>query len=941
MCVLEQRGVQVNSSAIESRGAEFKPWHAISADETARRQGVDVVTGLTSVEAAARLHALGRNELAEAEGEPWWVRLWRQFQDLVIGILAAAAVVAGVLGEWIDTATILAIVILNGVIGFLQEERAERALSALRRMSSPAARVLRDGMLVVIPAAELVPGDVISVEAGDHIPADGRLLTSFSLQVQEATLTGESAAVMKSAAAEVAADAALGDRASMLHFGTVVAAGRGTAVLTATGMQTELGRIAGLLQRSAAEPTPLQKQLTSLGRLLAFVCLAIVSVILLVRLVRGEGLLETVLLSVSLAVAAVPEGLPAVVTLTLALGLQRMVSRKALVRKLPSVETLGAVTVICTDKTGTLTRNEMTVRELATASGNYMVTGVGYEPRGEFLRRLSGAVSSGDTNSDLKDLQPTVVEVGSELQKLLLAGVRCNNASVVPRGDIDPRWEITGDPTEGALLVAGMKAGLGAGRNGARVLLELPFDSDRRAMSVVVQEADGTTVMYTKGAPEAILDRSRYEYCGGRVQELTELRREEVLGQSRLLAGRALRVLALAFRVPAEDGFAANSESNLILLGLAGMMDPPRNEAREAVQRCQSAGIRVLMITGDHPDTAAAIGRELGISSGQQPILTGRDLDQITDHELRGRTKEFQVFARVTAEHKLRIVSALRSAGEIVAMTGDGVNDAPAIRAADIGIAMGVTGTDVTREASDMVLMDDNFASIVNAVEEGRGIFENIRRFVHFLLTGNSGEMLLMLLAAVFGWPGPLAAIQILWINLVTDGLPALALGLEPPEANLMRRRPRLAEESILGVRDVWRILLHGLILASVVAAGFQIVRHFVPAVPERAQAAAFGIMAFSQLLLAAGFRSFVTTIPGLGLLTNPWMLAAIVASALMQLCIMLSPGVRSIFEIESALTWEWVLVIGLSLVPVTVLELEKLCRARFEGFGSLKCGSG
>jgi Ca2+-transporting ATPase len=898
-------------------GAGVDPaWHSISAVAAAEVLGVEPAEGLSCAEAAERLVRFGKNELQEAAGESWVWRFLRQFQDVVIGILVLAAVLAGVMGEWLDTAAILAIVVMNGVIGFFQEERAERALSALRRMSSPSARVLRGGEQVVIPASQLVPGDLISMEAGDHIPADGRLLSAYALRVQEAALTGESMAVEKSAEVESAVDAALGDRASMVYLGTVAAAGRGTAVVTATGMRTELGRIAGLLQRAAPEPTPLQKQLASLGRSLVLVCLGIVAVILGVRLLRGGEVLETILLSVSLAVAAVPEGLPAVVTLTLALGLQRMVRRKALVRKLPSVETLGSVTVICTDKTGTLTRNEMTVREFVTASDRYVVTGAGYEPRGEFLRDSAG-------------LSVVAGRADEELFRILFAGVRCNNAAVVPRGDIEPRWEVSGDPTEGALLVAGMKAGLGAGRNGGRVLLELPFDSARRAMSVVVEEASGERLMYTKGAPEAILERCRYEFCGGVVRELTAARRLEVLSASGALAARALRVLGLAYRTlpGADSGIAV--EEDLVLLGLAGLMDPPREEARSAVARCQSAGIRVVMITGDHPETASAIGGELGISVPGGAVLTGRDLDGLTDSELLERAGNFRVFARVTAEHKLRIVSALRAAGEVVAMTGDGVNDAPAIRAADIGIAMGVTGTDVTREASDMVLMDDNFASIVNAVEEGRGIFENIRRFVHFLLTGNTGEMVLMLWAAVAGWPAPLAAIQILWINLVTDGLPALALGVEPPEANLMRCGPRRVGEGMIDLRQGCGILFRGLVLGAVAAVGFRIVLEHSPQSLGRAQGTAFGIMAFSQLLLAAGFRSFLTTIPRLGLLTNPWMLGAILISALMQLCVMLTPGMRLVFEMESALGWEWGLVFGLSLVPVTVVELGKVWRMR------------
>ncbi len=909
-------------------------WHNLSPAAATSLLDVDPAVGLTEAEAERRRLEFGDNALAEAEGERWWVQFRRQFQDLVIGLLVAAAVVAGVMGEWTNTAAILAIVFLNGVIGFLQEARAERALSALRKLSVPMARVLREGRTLSLPAVQLVPGDVVLLEAGDQIPADCRLLTSYVLQVQEAALTGESAAVEKSTA-ENAPDTVLGDRTSMVHFGTVAVAGRCAAVVTSTGMRTELGKIAGLLQRAVPDETPLQRQLASLGHSLALICLALVLVIFLTRLLRGDGWVETLLLSVSLAVAAIPEGLPAVVTMTLALGLQRMAARRALVRRLPSVETLGAVTVICTDKTGTLTRGEMTVREVATARSRYLVTGAGTEPRGEFQRRAvtdRGAdtqASFSDQSGVTEGVAVSPCERDPDLRQLLLTGIRCNNAAVNLRDGAEPRWEMVGDPTEGALLVAGMKAGLETGRDGVRVLLERPFDSERRLMSVVVREADGVVLLHVKGAPEAILERCRFELCDGVTRELTEERRREVLGIGREMAGRALRMLGLAFRSVGEQQPAAVEESDLVYVGLAGIMDPPREEAREALRRCQAAGIRVVMITGDHPETAHAIGCELGITEAGQAAITGRDLDGLNDEQLRGRAGSFRVFARVTAEHKLRIVSALRSVGETVAMTGDGVNDAPAIREADIGVAMGLTGTDVTREASDMVLMDDNFASIVSAVEEGRGIFDSIRRSVQFLLTGNSGEMLLMLLAAAVGWPAPLLAIQILWINLVSDGLPALALGMESPEASLMRQPPRRSTERLLGREQYGRILMHGSVLALVAAAGFGIVHRGYPECLGNARATAFGIMAFSQLLLAFAFRSRVTTIVKMGVLSNPWLLAAIVTSALMQFCIMLLPGLRKVFGIDAVLTWEWGVVLGLSLIPLVAMEMEKVCRAR------------
>jgi len=903
-------------------------WHSLSPAAATDMLGVDPAAGLSTPEAQRRLLEHGENVLAEAAGDPWWKRLLRQFQDLVIGILAAAAVVAGLMGEWTNTAAILAIVILNGVIGFLQEARAERALAALRRLAVPAARVLRDGRTVSLPTAQLVPGDIMLLEAGDHIPADGRLLTSYLLQVQEAPLTGESAAVEKSIT-ETPPDTLLADRTPMVHTGTVAAAGRGTAVVTATGMHTELGKIAGLLQTAVPDETPLQRQLARLGHSLAVICLTLVLVIFLTRLLRGDGFVETLLLSVSLAVAAVPEGLPAVVTLTLALGLQRMAARRALVRRLPSVETLGAVTVICTDKTGTLTRGEMTVRDIVTAESGYSVTGVGTEPRGEFLRRdlNSGSAETCKDTANASAAAPQALD--ADLRQLLLTGIRCNNAAVNLRDGTEPRWEMVGDPTEGALLVAGMKAGLDLRRDGTRILLERPFDSERRLMSVLARESDGSVRLHVKGAPEAILERCSFELCGGVVRALTTERRLQVLETSRQLASRALRMLGLAFRDGEPSQSISMDESELVFVGLAGLMDPPREEAKDALRRCQAAGIRVVMITGDHPETAQAIGCELGITAPAQRVLTGRDLNRLDDVQLRELAGTFRVFARVTAEHKLRIVTALRSVGETVAMTGDGVNDAPAIRAADIGVAMGLTGTDVTREASDMVLLDDNFASIVNAVEEGRGIFDSIRRSVQFLLTGNSGEMLLMLTAAVVGWPAPLVAIQILWINLVSDGLPALALGLESPEERLMQQPPRRSSERLLGREHYGRILFHGCVLAAVTALGFSAVHRGRPELLGNARATAFGIMAFSQLLLALGFRSQLTPIVRLGFRSNPWLLAAILASALLQVCIMLLPRLRSLFAIETILTWEWSVILGLSLIPLVIVELEKIWRVR------------
>lgn len=894
---------------------ESRVWYAVSGYDAARELAVDLAHGLTAQEVAQRREQHGWNALAEAPPVPIWKKLVGQFKELVIWILIVAAIIAGVMGEWGDTAAILAIVLVNGIIGFLQEEKAGRALAALQRLSSPMAKVIRDGTLQSVPAREMVPGDRIELEAGDNIPADARLLSAFSVRVQEAALTGESVPTDKDAACLLNDGAPLGDRRNMVYMGTVTAAGKASAVVVATGMNTELGHIAGLLQRSEPETTPLQRRLAELGKVLVVVCLVIVAIIFALQLVRGGKLLEMLLISVSLAVAAVPEGLPAVVTLTLALGLQRMVKGNALVRKLPSVETLGSVTVICSDKTGTLTRNEMTVREIVTGGERYQVTGAGYAPQGQFLK--------GDEPINPRD--------AVDLIQVLTTAARCNNATVSPRGDGIDSWQVIGDPTEGALVVAALKAGIEAHDREHQTLHEIPFDSERKAMSVVVRGPEGTAVMHTKGAPEMILAKCIAERRGGKVEPLTDDRRGQIMQWNSEMAGRALRVLALAYRDHSETQGNKYDESDLIFAGLVGMIDPPREEAKEAVQKCRAAGIRPVMITGDHPATALAIARELHIAEPDGRVVTGQELNDLSDEDLKAQVDQIAVYARVSAEHKLRVVRAWKARGQIVAMTGDGVNDAPAVKAADIGIAMGVTGTDVTKEASDMVLTDDNFASIVNAVEEGRGIFDNIQKFVVYLLSCNAGEVLLMFFAALFGWPVPLLAIQILWINLVTDGLPALALGMEPPERDIMTRQPRPPLEAVITRERGLLILFQGTLIAAVAALGFWIIYQGDETHLARARTMTFCITAFAQLFFAIGCRSQRFTMPELGLFSNPHLLGAIAISGLLHLAVVTLPFAQPAFEATDHPACEWLLVILLSLAPVTIIEVGKLLRAFFK----------
>ena len=891
-------------------------------DEVVRALESDATRGLTDDDARRRSLEHGPNRLQDKPPPSAWSRFLRQFRELVVWILVAAVVVSALLGDWLDAAAILAIVILNAALGFLQEGKAERAIRALESLTTPRARVVRAGVARELPAEGVVPGDVLLLEAGDLVAADVRLLETVSFRTQEAALTGESAPVEKEAAERVEPDAPLGDRCTMAYAGTVAAAGRAKGIVTATGMRTELGRIAGLLEAETIELTPMQRRLRELGRVLIWVCLGAVALVSAARLLQGEGWLEVFLLSVSLAVAAVPEGLPAVVTLVLSLGLQRMAARNALVRRLASVETLGSVTIICTDKTGTLTRNEMTVREVHAGGQRFELTGAGYVADGSF-RRLGEDPGSG------RDVDP---RAEPDLLLALRTGALCNNARLTP-GSVPRTWQVVGDPTEGALLVAALKARIELpgedGTAGIRVLSEIPFSSERRRMSVLVREPDGAIRQYVKGSPETVVELSDRRLVSGRVVDLDLDQRRRILADASQMASRALRVLALAYR-ELSPGTETAREEHLAFIGLAGMLDPPRPEAKESIRACRTAGIRVAMVTGDHAETALAIGRELGLDGEPGSVVSGRQIDETGDAELESLVERASVFGRVSAEHKLRIVTALERRGHVVAMTGDGVNDAPALKAADVGVAMGMTGTEVTRQASDIVLADDNFASLARAVEEGRGLFDNIEKFIRYLLIGNASEVLLMFVAAMAGWPSPLAPIQILWINLVTDGLPALALGVEPPEPDVMRRPPRAPGKPILGWSDARAILLQGVLLAATALVGFAWIHGQEPERLPAARTAAFSIAAFSQLAFAMACRSPRRTMPEVGPFKNPELLAAMLVSAALQLALVSLSPLRAIFETAPLSAADWGIVLGLSLVPVSLVEVAKLMRTLF-----------
>ncbi len=897
--------------AMKSAPAGETPWHVL--DEPAvLDQLASSRAGLSREEAARRLSEHGPNELREAEPIRPLALLIGQFKSLIVWLLAAAALVSGLMGEWAECIAILAIVIVNGLIGFYQEYNAERSLAALRRMTAPRARVRRDGQSLSIPAAEVVQGDLLELEAGDLVPADARLLEAATLKAVEAALTGESEAVEKTPAVLDGRDVPLGDRRNMVFLGTVVATGKGLAVAAGTGMGTEMGRIADLLAGAAGEDaTPLQKKLQAFGRILVWACLGIVGLIFSLGLVRGIPLLELFLTSVSLAVAAVPEGLPAVVTVALAVGVQRMAARNALVRKLHAVETLGSANVICTDKTGTLTVGEMTVRALWAAGTSYQVTGEGYGPEGTIRAHGDAGEADGD----------------APLRELLGVFVGCNGASLVRD---EGAWKVIGDPTEGALLTAGGKRGVVAAETASPRLAEIPFDSDRKCMTVVRRQPDGSSRALVKGAPDVVLERCTRIRDAAGVRAMTGEDRRTILAQNAELGRRALRVLAAAWRdldAGCDPSSAEAVERDLVFAGLAGMYDPPRPEAKQAVALARSAGIRVVMITGDHPHTALAVARDLGIAQPQDLALSGTELEALDDEAFGRRVEQVAVYARVTAAHKLQIVRAWKARGAVVAMTGDGVNDAPAIKGADIGIAMGRAGTEVTKEAADMVIADDNFASIVAAVEQGRGIYDNIRKTMQYLLAGNVGELLLITACVVIGLPMPLLPIQLLWINLVTDGVPALCLATDPIDPSVMKRKPRRKRESLTDKSFVSVMLVTGVLTAAVSLAVY--IFALGGETEEMARTHAFTALVYAELLRSFGARSETRSVWQVGFFSNLKLALVVLASMGLSFWAPHNALLGSFLKVEPMPLHHCFLLLAVGAIPLLVLEVWKIVRRR------------
>jgi Ca2+-transporting ATPase len=835
-------------------GSSKTSWHSQTAEITLVQIGT-TVNGLVAAEAERRLAADGPNVLQEGQRISAFALFLAQFKSLIIWILLGAGALSGLLGEIVDMIAIFAIVLLNSVIGFYQEYKAEESIAALKKMTAPQAKVRRENRVQVVPATDIVVGDILELEAGDLIAADARLLQAAALKCVESALTGESEAVIKQADSVLPLNAPLGNRENMLFVGTSVATGTGVAAVVATAMNTELGRIASLIKDAGSDTgTPLQQKLDAFGRLLVWLSLGIVALLFGLGWWRGSPLLELLMTAVSLAVAAVPEGLPAVVTVSLALGVMRMSRRRALVRKLPAVETLGSTTVICTDKTGTLTVGEMTVRELYVAGEHFDVTGEGYSPVGEVLHE--------GKKVDVHEAAP--------LQALATLLMGCNNSHLI---DQDNVWTVIGDPTEGAMLSAAGKLG-GDFAEIERLLpkqYEIPFDSDRKRSCVIRRMQGGQLRAMINGAPDVLLQRCTQLYTESGVRPLTELDCQKIIDQNAAMAGRALRVLGSALRdfgpqLPG-DLSADAVENNLVFVGMSGMYDPPRGEVKDAVAKCQAAGIRVVMITGDHPHTALAIARDLGIATAADIGIAGLELDLLSDGELQQRAPSVAVYARVTAAHKLRIVRAWKANDAVVAMTGDGVNDAPAIQGADIGIAMGRSGTEVTKQASDMIITDDNFTSIVSAVEEGRGIYDNIRKTLQYLLAGNTGELLLMTLCVVMGLPVPLLPIHLLWINLVTDGLPALCLATDPVDPDVMQRKPRLRNERITDGGFIGRMFFTGFLTAGVTFAVYYYALQTQGDVVARTQA--FATLVFAELLRAFGARSDTRPVWRIPLRTN------------------------------------------------------------------------
>jgi Ca2+-transporting ATPase len=907
-----------------------RPWHSMTADEVLAALKTDRARGLTTAEAETRLALVGLNALREQPRPTFWQRLLAQFQSFVIYVLIFAALLSAALGDWIEAAAILAIVILNAALGVIQEGKAEEALAALRKLTAPEAIVVRDGSQRNIPASQIVPGDIVVLEAGNYVPADVRLLEAVNLKVDESSLTGESVAVDKRADITVPEDSLPGDRKNMGYMGTTVTYGRGRAVVVSTGMATEIGKIADMIQSTEEEATPLQRRLDQLGRTLSIAALVIcvlVGVVIFAREIsRGDidlasALKDSVLTAVALAIAAVPEGLPAIVTINLAIGMREMIRRNALIRRLPAVETLGSASAICSDKTGTLTQNQMTVVRLYVNGTLVEVTGSGYAPQGDFI-----------LNGDKVDITTVPDAYQLIMGGLLASDARLEASGVVLTGGNNgnrPELRMVGDPTEGALVTLAAKANLWRDELEAHYprVNEIPFDSGRKRMSTIHARPEGGYLAVTKGAPEIVLERCSHILRGGTVCALDHEARAEILRMNQEFANQALRVLAVAQR-PLEsipDPLTPDTlETDLTFVGLVAMIDPARPEVSAAIERARHAGIRTVMVTGDYPDTARAIAQQIGLLRPGGRVLRGSEVEAMSAEQLATIIEEVDVFARVSPEHKVRIVEAFRARDHVVAMTGDGVNDAPALKRASIGVAMGITGTDVSKETADMVLTDDNYVSIVSAVEQGRIIYSNIRKFVFFLLSCNLAEIAVIFLATLAGTPAPLTPIQLLWLNLLTDGAPALALGVEKGDPDIMDNPPRPVHEPIINREMRLGMVIQTVIITTVTLLAFALGRHLHPADWTLARTMAFVTLSFSELLRAYTTRSEIYPLHRIGFFSNRFMQYAVLTSVILLLAVVYIPFLQAVFDTVTLSALHWGYLIPLILLPSVIAELTK-----------------
>jgi len=911
-------------------------WHSLSPEQVLENLNTISGLGLTEEEATQRLEVYGPNELAEEPPPTFWQMLWEQFNNFVVMMLIAASIISAILKDYVEAAAIMAIVILNAALGVFQQRRAEKSLAALRKLAAPEAQVLRDGSRKTLPAQQIVPGDVVLLEAGNYVPADVRLLEAVNLRIEEAALTGESIPVLKDASIRLDEDIPLGDRKNTAFMGTLVSYGRGKGVVVSTGMYTQIGMIARMLQSVEHEPTPLQRRLDQLGKTLGWAAMGICALVFLVGWMRGEAPLEMFIIAVSLAIAAVPEGLPAIVTICLAIGMREMIKRHALIRRLSSVETLGSATVICSDKTGTLTQNEMTVTRMWVDGHLFTVTGSGYSPEGEFQKDGVNVLLT-DYPAVLTNLWVAALNNDAGLEESGLSGG-------------EQTYRMVGDPTEGALVVAATKAGA-SNRDLCSAyprIQEIPFDSGRKRMVTVHKiespQPEDASPFYdnqtreqyaitVKGAPDLVLELCKYyQRMDDHIIPLDETRRMQILAANDRMTQDALRVLGMAYRVTPQMPDMADPDSleeELVFTGMVGMIDPPRPEVSPALEKGEQAGIRTVMITGDYPNTARAIAEAIGLLRPGHQVLTGPDLNRMDDANLQREVQHTDVFARVSPEHKMRIVEALRANGEVVAMTGDGVNDAPSIKLADIGVAMGITGTDVAKESADMVLTDDNYASIVSAVEQGRVIYSNIRKFVYYLLSCNLAEIAIIFLGTLITRVSPLTAIQLLWLNLITDGAPALALGTEKGDPDIMSQPPRPPSEPIIN-----KMMQIGIGIQTVAIAAVSLTAYFVglythPEKPEYALTMTFVTLSFSELFRAYTARSERYPILKVGLFNNRYMNLAVLTSLLLLLAVIYVPFLQPVFN-TTPLGWaQWVLVLPLLIVPSLAAEITKYFLSR------------